>query len=104
MSDKAALIAIDWLKARGLSVPDDVSVVGFDDVPEAAAARPPLTTVAQPMAELGRLAVEAVLRRDGAIGEQNLPIELVVRGSTAPPRVRSRARKPGVARAAGAKD
>ena len=85
MADKAALIAIDWLKARGLKVPADVSVVGFDGVPEGEISSPPLTTVAQPMVEMGRQAVRTILEHDGTIRQQTLPLELVVRGSTAPP-------------------
>ena len=85
MSDRMALIALDWLKARGLSVPGDVSIVGFDGVPEAALSTPPLTTVAQPIAELGRRAVEFILEHDGTARRQILPVELVVRASTAPP-------------------
>ena len=60
-------------------------VVGFDGVPEAARSTPPLTTIAQPIAELGRRAVEAILRYDGEVHRETLPVELVVRGSTAPP-------------------
>jgi DNA-binding LacI/PurR family transcriptional regulator len=85
MSDKVALIALEWLAARGLSVPGDVSVVGFDGVPEGEDSEPPLTTVAQPMVELGRLAVEMIQSYDGAVRREVLDVELVVRGSTAPP-------------------
>ncbi|MGK9165774.1 LacI family transcriptional regulator [Inquilinus limosus] len=84
MSDKIALIAIDWLTARGLRVPADVSVIGFDDIPAASQARPPLTTVAQPIAEIGRLAVEAILKPDVQNRRQKLPVTLVVRASTGP--------------------
>jgi len=86
MSDILALIAIDVLKARGLAVPDDVSIVGFDGVPEAALSTPPLTTVAQPIAEIGRRAVQTILHYDGKPHRETLPVELVVRASTAPPR------------------
>ncbi len=86
MSDRVALIAYDWLKQRGLSVPGDISVVGFDGVPEAERASPPLTTIAQPIAGIGKRAVELILRADGAVHRETLPVRLVVRGSTAPPR------------------
>jgi DNA-binding LacI/PurR family transcriptional regulator len=86
MSDTVALMAIDILKSRGLRVPEDVSIVGFDGVPEAARSTPPLTTIAQPIAELGRRAVEIILGHDGALHRETLPVELVVRGSTAAPR------------------
>ncbi len=85
MSDRIAMLAIDWLKARGLSVPTDVSVIGFDGVPESARATPPLTTIAQPIAAIGRRAVELILEADGDIHRETLPLELVVRASTAKP-------------------
>lgn len=86
MSDKVALIALEWLAARGISVPDQVSVIGFDGVPEGEASEPPLTTIAQPMAEMGRRAVENILAFDGTIRRETLDVELVIRGSTAAPR------------------
>ncbi len=86
MSDKIALHALDWLRERGLAVPRDVSIIGFDGVPEGEVSEPPLTTVAQPMAEMGRRAVETILAFDGTIRRETLDIELIVRGSTAPPR------------------
>ncbi|MCY1157175.1 MAG: LacI family DNA-binding transcriptional regulator, partial [Citricoccus sp.] len=48
MSDKIAMYAVDWLFRSGRTVPDDVSMVGFDGVPESAVATPKLTTIAQP--------------------------------------------------------
>jgi DNA-binding LacI/PurR family transcriptional regulator len=86
MSDRVALIALDWLTARGLSVPGDVSLVGFDGIPEGAASSPPLTTVVQPIARLGRRAVE-ILRLPGPeVRREMLPLALEIRASTAPPR------------------
>ncbi|TSE12406.1 substrate-binding domain-containing protein [Mesorhizobium intechi] len=86
MSDKIALVTLEWLSARNLNVPNDVSIVGFDGVPESAVSEPPLTTIAQPIAEMGRLAVKAILDSDGRISRQLLPVELTVRASSAPPR------------------
>ena len=88
MSDRVALLALEWLKARGIEVPGDISVVGFDGVPEAALSSPALTTVAQPIADIGRRAIEAIMKHDGAVHRETLPVELVVGGSTArvPPR------------------
>ena len=86
MSDRMALVALEWLSARKLKVPDDISIVGFDGVPEAAVSEPPLTTVAQPIAEIGRLAVKAILENDGTTNRRQLPVELIVRASSAPPR------------------
>lgn len=87
MSDKIALIALDWLRARGLAVPQDVSIIGFDGVPEGELSEPPLTTIAQPMAEMGRRAVQTILEYDGAVRREILDVELIVRGSTAAPPV-----------------
>jgi DNA-binding LacI/PurR family transcriptional regulator len=85
-SDRAALFAITWLRERGMDVPRDVSVIGFDGIAEGAASSPPLTSVAQPMRETGRRAVAAVLEADGTVRREVLPLQLVVRGSTAAPR------------------
>jgi DNA-binding LacI/PurR family transcriptional regulator len=86
MSDRIALEALEWLRERGLRVPEDVSVAGFDGVPEAALSRPPLTTIEQPIAEIGRRAVQAILEDGGSAHRQKLDLKLVVRGSTAPPK------------------
>lgn len=82
MSDKIALHALDWLGARGIAVPDDVSIIGFDGVPEGAISDPPLTTIEQPMAEMGRRAVDTILNFDGTVRRTTLDVKLVVRGST----------------------
>jgi len=92
MSDVLAIGALQAAAELGLTVPTDLSVVGFDDSPAAELATPPLTTIAQPHEEKGRLAAEWLIqaiergrpsrnRRRRAI----LPTELVIRGSTAPP-------------------
>ena len=82
MSDILAMAAVDAARARGLRVPQDLSVVGFDDVPEAAAFDPPLTTVAQPILEKGRVAARLILE-SGPARVEHLPVKLVVRGLTA---------------------
>jgi DNA-binding LacI/PurR family transcriptional regulator len=87
MSDKVALAALDWLSDRGLRVPEDVSIVGFDGVPESAASLPPLTTVEQPYRRIAERAVAAILDDAMPKGREVLPLTLVVRGSTAPPPV-----------------
>jgi DNA-binding LacI/PurR family transcriptional regulator len=79
-----------YLAARdlGLRIPDDVSVVGFDDLPFAKVFEPPLTTIAIDPEQLGAAAFEALaLVMAGEPGERGriLPVELVVRGSTGPP-------------------
>jgi DNA-binding LacI/PurR family transcriptional regulator len=85
MADIHALAVIEEAKRRGRSVPRDLSVVGFDDVPEAAASEPPLTTIAQPIREKGRVAARIALDPPATPRHLVLPVELVVRGSTAPP-------------------
>jgi DNA-binding LacI/PurR family transcriptional regulator len=69
-------------------VPEQVSVVGYDDIPEAAFLHPPLTTVRQDFPEMGRRCVQRLTAMiDGAAvpGEVSVPPDLVVRASTAPP-------------------
>ena len=92
MSDILALGALDAAVEAGVSVPGELSVVGFDDSPAAPHATPPLTTVAQPQEEKGRLAARWLMEEiehGGAPPAQYkraiLPTELVVRESTAPP-------------------
>ena len=84
-NDQMALGAIHALKERGLRVPDDVSIVGFDDVPEAGFFDPPLTTVRQDFSALGRRSAEYLIRLIEGDGEPEgqvvLPPELVVRRS-----------------------
>lgn len=88
-NDQMALGVLRALNEHGRRVPEDVSVVGFDDIPEAASFMPPLTTIHQDFAEVGRRCVDGVLRqiRDDAAeqGTTLVPTRLVVRGSTAPP-------------------
>lgn len=85
MSVTLAIAVLNEAGRRRIDVPGDLSVVGFDDVPEAAASDPPLTTVSQPSVEKGRLAAE-MLFKGGPPRNVVLPVKLVVRGSTAPPR------------------
>ncbi|MER6349415.1 LacI family DNA-binding transcriptional regulator [Streptomyces sp. NPDC001595] len=89
-SDRMALGVYDALAERGLAVPDDISVVGFDDLPEARWAAPALTTVRQPLAEMAATALRLLVRMmDGERPESTrteLSTRLVVRASTAPPR------------------
>ncbi len=89
-SDTQAMGVYAALRARGLSLPGDMSVVGFDDVPLASIVTPALTTVRQPLAEMGRVATTMLLR---LIAEEpldsrrvELTTTLIVRESTAPAR------------------
>ncbi|HEY2505877.1 MAG TPA: LacI family DNA-binding transcriptional regulator [Streptosporangiaceae bacterium] len=88
-SDQQALGVYEAARQRGLRIPEDLSVVGFDDLPVDQWLSPPLTTVRQPLAEMGRVAADML----GTLIE-GLPLpsrrvelatELVVRASTAPP-------------------
>lgn len=89
MSDHLALGVLRAARQLGVSVPGDLSVVGFDDIPAAAASSPGLTTVRQPLMEKGMLAAELLLRSLAAAAPlpaevHALPTELLVRGSTGP--------------------
>jgi LacI family transcriptional regulator len=87
-NDNIAIGAIQAARARGLRVPEDLSVVGFDDVEHATIVTPALTTVRQPLAEMGRTAVSLLTRLLERQRFETLHIELatrlVVRDSTAP--------------------
>ena len=77
------------LYRRGIRVPEDISLVGVDDLPQSAYMTPPITTVRQPIHDLGRAAAIAVLQALGAAPQQSIghpPLELIVRETTAPPR------------------
>jgi len=60
-NDLSALGAMDAIRARGLDIPRDVSVIGFDDIPHAQIAYPKLTTIRQPLAQMGRVAARMLL-------------------------------------------
>jgi LacI family transcriptional regulator len=96
-NDEMAFGAMDAVRAAGLRMPQDVSVVGFDDISAAAQAQPGLSTVRQPLVAISEAAVrELLLRVTGSGGHQPLieyPSELVLRGSTAAPPRAARARK-----------
>ena len=83
-NDQMALGVIDALRARGVRVPRDIAIIGFDDIQESRYTAPPLTTIRQPLRQQGRLAIETLLRR--LSGEPvpdvlTLPTELVIRRS-----------------------
>ena len=89
-SDLQALGVYNALHTAGVSVPSDVSVVGFDDVPLAANTSPRLTTVRQPLAEMGRMATNMLVQllkgKRLDIARVELATTLVMRESCAPPR------------------
>src|SRR2546421_1335637 len=92
-NDMGAIALQEFMDVHRLSVPDDISLVGFDNVSLAAFARISLTTVAQPLEDLARLGVGRLvelIERDGQLGTGNsprvitVPVKLVVRGSSGP--------------------
>lgn len=88
-NDQMALGFTHACREHGLDVPGDLSIVGFDDIPEAAHFAPPLTTVRQNFAEIGRRAIELLLgelRGDTDLSHEPVRAELIVRQSTAPRR------------------
>jgi len=87
-NDLMALGVLSRYAARGVIVPDEMSVVGFDDVLFASMSAPPLTTVCMPMEAAGSAAVEVLLSlggKDAADRERALATRLIIRGTTAPP-------------------
>jgi LacI family transcriptional regulator len=100
-SDESAAGLVEAARSRGLQVPQDLSIVGFDDTQVARLTSPPLTTVRQPVREMGSVALRTALRL--AAGEKldshhvELATELVVRASTARPGIEeeTRARRLG---------
>jgi LacI family transcriptional regulator len=88
-NDVSAFGALDAIRDAGKRVPDDVSVIGFDDIPDAAATRPPLTTIRQPLREMGRLATRMLLEfienPNRPAERVDLPTELVIRATCRSP-------------------
>ncbi len=87
-NDLSALGALGLVRERGWRVPDDLSIVGFDDIDEAAQASPPLTTVRQSPREVGKVIAETLVER--LLGRSQsvsigLPGELIIRESSGPP-------------------
>ena len=92
-NDVMAMGAMDAVRSRGLRVPEDVSIIGFDDIPQSAFVHPALTTVHQPLEQMGRVATQMLLDLLNNPEERSyrleLPTELVIRDSTAPPKDRA---------------
>lgn len=87
-NDLSAIKLIEIAGERGLRVPEDLSVVGFDNIPESVECTPPLTTVAQPLHDMGAAALGILLELlSGTRVDRHvrMPTELVVRSTTAPP-------------------
>jgi len=81
-----ALAALEVLREAGVQVPEEVSLIGYDDIPWATLAHPPLTTIRQPVKEMAEAAVALLLRRlqepEGEAVQIVVPVTLVPRGST----------------------
>lgn len=88
-NDLSALGAMDVARELGIAVPDQLSVIGFDDIPEAALATPPLSTIRQPIRQMGSEALALLLELMAGETDRDphvrLPTELVPRATTAPP-------------------
>jgi LacI family transcriptional regulator len=88
-NDLVAIGLLHRFTARGVTVPREISVLGFDDIATAAMVHPSLTTVALPKEQAGRAGVDLLLHllaqpdRPGAV-RRDLPVQLMVRGSTGP--------------------
>jgi LacI family transcriptional regulator len=89
-NDALAIGALQAARARGVGVPDQLSIVGYDDIKSTTVVVPSLTTIRQPLAEMGRTAVNLLMRLlDGSTGETvqfELATRLVVRDSTGAPK------------------
>ncbi len=87
-NDEMAFGAIDAVASRGLSVPDDISVIGFDDIPTSSYVFPKLTTMRQPYVQMADRAVTEVIDliqgKDASCQKIYFPMELMLRASTAP--------------------
>jgi LacI family transcriptional regulator len=89
-NDVMAMGAMDAVRKCGLRVPEDVSILGFDDIPQAALIHPALTTINQPLEKMGRVATQMLLdllqKHDKVADRIELPTQLVERESCSPPR------------------
>lgn len=92
-NDVMAMGVMDAVRNRGLNIPDDISIIGFDDIPQAELIRPALTTIRQPLEQMGRMATQMLLDKlktpDQLTNRIELPTELVVRSSTSIPKDRA---------------
>ena len=83
-NDLSAIATMDVARELGLAVPEDLSVIGFDNVPESALASPPLTTISQPLQRMGAEALRLLVDLIAGVEREThirLPTELVVRAS-----------------------
>ena len=87
-NDVSAFGVMEAVRDLGLRIPDDISIVGFDDIHQASQVNPPLTTVRQPLEEMGRTAAQMLLDYiadpEKEVERIDLPTQLIVRASTRP--------------------
>jgi len=92
-NDVMAMGVMDAVRYKGLRVPEDISVIGFDDIPQASLIRPALTTIRQPLEKMGRVATQMLLellkQPQKKAGRIELPTDLIVRDSCQAPRARN---------------
>jgi len=88
INDTAAIGVMGAARDRGLRIPEDLSLVGYNDIPLVSQLPVPFTTISSPAAPMGAVALQQLLRglSGGEVASMTLPVSLVTRGSTAPPR------------------
>jgi len=90
-NDVMAMAAMDAVRERGLRIPEDISIMGFDDIPQASLVRPSLTTIRQPLEQMGRIAAQVlfdILKNPNHKHNRiELPTEIILRDSTAKLRI-----------------
>jgi LacI family transcriptional regulator len=89
-NDVAAFGAMDAIRTHGLRIPEDISIIGFDDIPQAQYSVPKLTTVRQPLEQMGRTGAQMLLKRilnpDLPVERLEVATELIIRDSCQPPK------------------
>ena len=89
-NDVMAMGAMDAVRNRGLRIPEDISIIGFDDIPQASLIHPALTTINQPLEKMGRVATQMLLdllqKSERVADRMELPTQLIVRDSCSSPR------------------
>ena len=92
-NDVMAMGAMDAVRSLDLCIPEDISILGFDDIPQSAVIRPALTTVRQPLEQMGRVATQMLIdilkNPESEVDQIRLPTELIIRGSTQSPKTGS---------------
>jgi LacI family transcriptional regulator len=89
-NDLSAFGAMEAIRERGLSIPEDISILGFDDIPQASIVYPKLTTIRQPLDQMGRVAAKMLLEHienpERSLRRVTLSTHLIIRDSCQPPK------------------